>query len=58
MIAMKLLTSHPDRVSSAVIGGMGWLKNRQPLSALLGSHQGYGNPSVPAACLRGIAKLA
>ena len=26
MIIMKLLTRHPDRVQSAVLGGMGWLR--------------------------------
>ena len=30
-IVMKLVTLHPERVSSAVLGGMGWLKAGSPL---------------------------
>src|SRR4051812_22344550 len=26
MITMKILTSHPDRVKSALLGGMGWMR--------------------------------
>ncbi len=31
MVAVKLLATHPDRVLSAVIGGMGWLRAGSPL---------------------------
>src|SRR5260221_4161393 len=31
MIAMKLLVLHPDRVQSALLGGMGWLRQGSPL---------------------------
>jgi pimeloyl-ACP methyl ester carboxylesterase len=31
MITMKLLTRHPDRVRSEILGGMGWLRQGGPL---------------------------
>jgi pimeloyl-ACP methyl ester carboxylesterase len=31
MITMKLVTMHPERVTSAVLAGMGWLKSGSPL---------------------------
>src|SRR5437763_4317028 len=31
MITMKVLTRHPDRVQSALLGGMGWLREGSPL---------------------------
>jgi pimeloyl-ACP methyl ester carboxylesterase len=58
MITMKLLTLHPERVSSAVLGGMGWLKADSPLQRFWEAVKGRGHPKVPSACLRGIAKLA
>jgi len=33
MIAMKMLVLHPDRVQSALLGGMGWLRQGSPLEA-------------------------
>ena len=58
MIAMKLLTTHPERVSSAVLGGMGWLKEGSPLQKFWEVANGRGNGKVPAACLHGFAELA
>ena len=40
MIALKLPTLHPERVSSAVLGGMGWLRTDTPAAAFLGGHAG------------------
>lgn len=60
MIVMKLLTLHPERVSLAVLGGMGWLKSDSPLQhfwEVLGG-RGRQSNSVPPACLHGIAQLA
>jgi len=34
MITMKLAVTHPERVSVAVLGGMGWLKAGAPLSSV------------------------
>jgi pimeloyl-ACP methyl ester carboxylesterase len=58
MIAMKLLVLHPDRVSSAVLGGMGWLQRDTPLQHFWEAMQGRAVAQVPPACLHGIAKLA
>jgi pimeloyl-ACP methyl ester carboxylesterase len=58
MIAMKLLTLHPERVNSVVLGGMGWLKANSPLQNFWDGSNGRGSLTVPAACLRGIASLA
>lgn len=58
MITLKLLTMHPERVSSAVLGGMGWLKADSPLQHFWEEVKGRRNTKVPAACVRGIAKLA
>jgi pimeloyl-ACP methyl ester carboxylesterase len=58
MITMRLLTLHPERVSSAVLGGMGWLKAGSPLQHFWDAFQTRGGSNVPAACLAGIAKLA
>ena len=58
MITLKLLTMHEERVSSAVLGGMGWLKADSPLQHFWEEIKGRRNTTVPAACVRGIAKLA
>ena len=58
MITMKLLTLHPERVTSAVLGGMGWFKADSPLQHFWDGSDARGSSIVPAACLRGIAKLA
>ena len=58
MIALKLLTLHPDRVRSAVLGGMGWLRTDTPLQHFWEAMQGRAVSQVPAACLHSIAKLA
>ena len=58
MIAMKLLALHPERVSSAVLGGMGWLDADSPQQHFWEVTTGRRHTTVPAACLRGMAKLA
>jgi len=58
MITLKLLTMHPERVNSAVLGGMGWLKADSPLQHFWEEIKGRRNTKVPAACVRGIAKLS
>ena len=57
MITMKLLTLHPERVRSAVLGGMGWLQEGSPLQRFWETLPGR-SALVPAACLHGMAKLA
>lgn len=58
MITMKLLTLHPDRVISAVLGGMGWLKASGPQERMWEMAQGHKGAKTPAACLHGFAQLA
>jgi pimeloyl-ACP methyl ester carboxylesterase len=57
IITLKLLTLHPQRVSSAVLGGMGWLKTDCPFQRVWEIIRDFGNPNLPAACLNSIAKL-
>jgi pimeloyl-ACP methyl ester carboxylesterase len=57
MIVMKLATMHPQRVSSVVLGGMGWLKTDSPLDRFWENIHGRDNGRVPIACLHGIAQL-
>jgi pimeloyl-ACP methyl ester carboxylesterase len=59
MIVMKLLTVHQERFSSAVLGGMGWLKEGSPLQQFWVATKGRDNQAaVPVACLHGMAELA
>jgi pimeloyl-ACP methyl ester carboxylesterase len=58
MIVMKALTLHPDRFTSAVLGGMGWLKEGSPLQRFWEVAGGRNGGKVPPACLHGLAKLA
>ena len=58
MIALKLLALHPERVRSAVLGGMGWLKPDSPFQHFWEEAKEPRIAKVPAACVRGIAKLA
>ena len=58
MIMMKLLTLHPDRVISAVLGGMGWLQTDTPLQRFWETIRGRDNQKVPVVCPHGFAQLA
>ena len=58
MITMKLLTLHPERVSSAVLGGMGWMKTGSPFQQFWGSPQAIWEPERARGLSGGIAKLA
>src|ERR1051326_3166876 len=57
MIVMKLATTHPKRVRSVLLGGMGWLKADSPLERFWENIRGHDNGKVPVACLHGIAQL-
>jgi pimeloyl-ACP methyl ester carboxylesterase len=57
MIVMKLATMHPQRVSSVVLGGMGWLKTESPLDRFWENIHARDNGKVPIACLHCIAQL-
>ena len=60
MITMKLLVLHPDRVRSAVLGGMGWLQDGRALQSFWRSIAGSGPTAsnAAAACMKGFAQLA
>jgi len=58
MIAAKFLTRHQDRVVSAVIGGMGWLREGSTLQNIWQRMGGGQRGSVPPACIRSLGKLA
>ena len=47
MITMKLLTLRPERVTTAVLGGMGWLKTGSPLQHFWDGSNGRGSSSTP-----------
>lgn len=58
MITMKLLAMHPERVSSAVLGGMGWHKADAPMNRFWELVNGQGRFNVPVACLHGFPALS
>jgi pimeloyl-ACP methyl ester carboxylesterase len=58
MIAMKLLTRHPERVKSAVLGGMGWLREGSALQNVWGRARDHAGAATPAACVRSLGALA
>ena len=57
MIALKLVTMHPDRVDSVILGGMGWLRPDSPQQDFWKNIPSFGL-TAPAACMHGMAKLA
>lgn len=58
MIAMKLMTRHPERVSSAILGGMGWLREGTPLQDFWSRLPQQKGGIIPAACIRSLGELA
>ncbi len=58
MVTVKLLVAHPQRVTSAVIGGMGWLKEGSRLQQLWEQMPAREASRTPAAFLHGVGKLA
>lgn len=58
MVTMKLLAKHPDRVRSALVCGMGWFREGTPVQRFLAETKGRSAGWTPAACVRGMAKLA
>lgn len=60
MIAMKLMTSHPDRVRSCVLGGMGWLKEGSAVQKVfLDAKPDLSVPTAPLAlAFKGMGRLA
>jgi pimeloyl-ACP methyl ester carboxylesterase len=58
MITMKLLTRHPERVRSAVLGGMGWLREGDRIGEFWSKLPDSPRGSPPAACIRSLGTLA
>jgi pimeloyl-ACP methyl ester carboxylesterase len=58
MIVMKLLVLHPDRVQSAVLGGMGWLRQGGFLQRVWERMSPSNLGGTPPECVNGIAQLA
>jgi pimeloyl-ACP methyl ester carboxylesterase len=58
MIVMKVLTTHPERVRSAVLGGMGWLQTGTFLQRFWENMQGRDVGKTPAICLNEMGQLA
>jgi len=58
IIVMKFTIDHPDRVRSAALGGMGWLREGGALQKVWANMQGRPDARTPPACVNGIGKLA
>ena len=58
MITMKLLTRHPDRVQSAVLGGMGWLRENGLKQSSWVQVPPRQRAATPAACVHSLGTLA
>jgi pimeloyl-ACP methyl ester carboxylesterase len=60
MVTVKLMTKHPDRVQSALVGGMGWLKEgsvQQKGLEMLGKSS-KGKLAPPPAFMEAVGQLA
>ncbi len=58
MIAMKLMATHPDRVASAVVGGMGWMQQGTLLAMFWERWENGGRGQTPAVCAQSLGRLA
>lgn len=58
MIVMKLLATHPDRVKSAVLGGMGWLKAGGVLQKVWEHLGSRGDSMAPEGLVHSLGALA
>jgi pimeloyl-ACP methyl ester carboxylesterase len=58
MVAMKFIALHPDRTSTGVLGGMGWLKEGSRLQQFWERIPDRDGARTPTACTRSLAKLA
>jgi pimeloyl-ACP methyl ester carboxylesterase len=58
MVALKLVAAHPDRVSSAAIGGMGWFREGSGLQRLWDRLPAREGSRTPTAFIRNVGKLA
>ncbi len=58
MIAVKFLSMHPDRAASAILGGMGWLRQGSGLQRIWERMPAREGGRTPAACVHSFGKLA
>jgi pimeloyl-ACP methyl ester carboxylesterase len=58
MIGLKLAVTHPDRVHSLVLGGMGWMQEGSPLQRIWENMGGRGGTRGNPALLHGFADFA
>ncbi len=58
MVALKLISRHPERVLSGVLGGMGWLQEGSPLQRSWERLNPRSVAHTPAVCIHSVAKLA
>lgn len=58
MIALKLAATHPDRVHSVILGGMGWLQQGSALQRVWEERGGRGNVASTAPLIHGFADFA
>jgi pimeloyl-ACP methyl ester carboxylesterase len=58
MITVKFLTLHPDRVISATVGGMGWVRDGGRNLGLGGRVPTRDDGGPVGACVKGMSKLA
>ncbi len=58
MVAVKLMTRHQERVLSAIVGGMGWLREESGLQKMWGRMPSRQGTRTPAACVRSLGAFA
>lgn len=58
MVAAKLTTTHPDRVRSLLLGGMGWLREGSGLQQIWERMPARDGGRTPPAFIRNVGKLA
>ncbi len=58
MITVKLLALHPERLKSALVGGMGWFRSGSPLQKFWERLPNREKQQVPAAFLQAVGQFA
>jgi pimeloyl-ACP methyl ester carboxylesterase len=58
MVALKLISMHPDRVISGTLGGMGWLREGSPLEEVWERMPAKNGRMTPPAFVHSVGQLA
>jgi pimeloyl-ACP methyl ester carboxylesterase len=58
MITMKLMTRHPERIKSALLGGMGWLRDGSALQNIWERARDREGSVPPTVCVKSLGALA